>query len=848
MPIFTLIGTAIAGALFGGSVFAATLIAGALAFGAKLAISYLNRPKARKYSAVQGETQFGGDVPVNALFGIGKVRGQRLFYAKFGEGNKYNTEVFALANGWCDGLEPYVYFYGQKYNLIERATIGNEVKHYETAEFGNNLSFRFYDGRPGQGVDAKLVSDSAALGQTWKSTSVCAGLTYVVVEREYDERFSKGRPDFDFVLRGLREYDPRKDSTVAGGSGPQRLGDTSTYVFTKNPAVHRLNYQLGLKGLVSGRTLIGEGKSIGQIDLATYFVAMNVCDTVKNGKPTYEAALFVNSDDDHTEVLKEFDDAMAGYALNRRGLSGIIAGAPQVPVLEITAEDIPIDRAQDLQRRKSAFDLFNHLSGQFTSKESQWGPESLTPIFVNADVTADGRSRQTSNDFLQVTDPDIAQYLLTIRYRQNRLGGSATVPVSRRVGLAVQEGEWITFDGTDWLITGWQCDEQFRFTLTLAETSADIYDDGDIEPGPIIIPPSAPINPSILSTVQNWRVEVGVVNGAGGQEVPALRFAWDPPNDPTIIAVRIFYYRDDIPDQVYQDTCDTPEDGIYITSKNVSPGVFYTARATITTVPDRFKTFTPWLTTATVTGDTFYPIDLDQLAQDVKDFQAWAGNAVRDVLDELRAVSANGAGNILVGMSDKQELRRELRSTTDGAVAQFTEQIIAATGPGSAIVLDISALQAIVNDPATGLVATSTAVQELSTTVTAQGGTITANSSAITALQTSYGDVSAGATFRMGTGYTPSAGWTSRTAFENRVTSGGTFRAAGIYLEATSTQARVLMDAQSFYFGDLSSGSAVNPLVFTSGQWYLGSIKIGSANIDNLAVTSHKTQRLDVIR
>ncbi|WP_234838900.1 hypothetical protein [Sinorhizobium meliloti] len=354
MAIFTSIATAIAGALFGGSALAASLIGGALAFGAKLAIGKLTQQKQqkRKYTAVQGEIQFGGDVPVGTLYGVGKTKGQRTFYAKWGSGNKWNAEVFVLANGWCDGLEPYVYIYGEKKALVSRPLIGNEVANYHIEGFVNGsgdpvLTIRFYDGRPGQMVDQKLVDVTAALGNKWKSTSVNAGICYAVVERIYSDKLfgSKGRPELEFVLRGLREYDPRKDSTVAGGSGPQRLNTPSTWVHTKNPAVHRLNYQLGLRALVSGRTLIGEGKSLGQIDLATYFVAMNVCDTLRaNGKRTYECSLFVSGDDDHTEVLKQFDDAMAGYGLNRRGLSGVIPGAPQIPVKDLTAADIPIDR------------------------------------------------------------------------------------------------------------------------------------------------------------------------------------------------------------------------------------------------------------------------------------------------------------------------------------------------------------------------------------------------------------------------------------------------------------------------------------------------------------------------
>ncbi len=603
MAIFTAIATAIFGGatLFGASL--ATIAASGLAFAAQLGFQYLNRPKKRKYTAIQGETQYGGDVAVGTLLGTGKTKGQRSFYAKAGRGNKYNMEVFLLANGWCDGLEPYVYFYGAKHNLVPTVFPGNHVAAFFVEGFGDKILLLFFDGRPGQGVDTNLVTGSAGLGQTWKATSVNSGMAYVAVHRTYDAGlFSQGKPEFEFVLRGLREYDPRKDSTVVGGSGPQRLDNPATWTHTLNPAVHRLNYQLGLRALVSGRTLIGEGKSLGQLDLGSYFVAMNVCDSLRtDGKRTYQCSLFVTGEDDHTEILKEFDDAMAGYGLNRRGLSGVIAGAPQIPVLEITAEDLPIDRAKEVQFRKSAFDRYNHLSGQFLSIEANWNPESLTPVYVNADVAADGRNRQTSNDFLQVTDPDIAQYLLNIRYRQNRRGGTATVPVSRRVGLKVQEGEWVVWRGKEWMISEWVLDEQFRVTLKLSETGADIYDDEDIEPGPVVIPPAPVINPSMLSTVQDFNVEAGMISSAGRQDTPCLRFTWSPPEDPTITEVRIPYRKHGETLELLA-TCSEPESGLFLTTDGVVSETLYNARATITTVPDRLRTYTPWMTTVAPTG------------------------------------------------------------------------------------------------------------------------------------------------------------------------------------------------------------------------------------------------------
>ncbi|WP_457662229.1 phage tail tip fiber protein [Sinorhizobium medicae] len=861
MAIFTSIATAIAGALFGGSALATSLIGGALAFGAKFAVGKLTQQKQgkQKHTAVQGEIQFGGDVPVGTLYGVGKTKGQRAFYAKWDKGNKRNAEVFILANGWCDGLEPYVYMYGEKYNLVAQSAIGNEVARYGVQGFidgdGNSsISIRFYDGRPGQGVDQRLVDVTANLGNKWKATSKLSGMCYVVVERYYHLEFfrdaGKGKPDIDFVLRGLREYDPRKDSTVAGGSGPQRLNDPSTHVHTKNPAVHRLNYQLGLRALVSGRTLIGEGKSLGQIDLATYFAAMNVCDTLRaNGKKTYECSLFVSGDDDHTEVLKQFDDAMAGYGLNRRGLSGVIPGAPQIPVKDLTAADIPIDRAKDVQFRPSAFERFNHLSGQFTSIESMWNPESLKPVYVNADIAADGRNRQTSIDFLQVTDPDIAQYLLNIRYRQNRMGGKATVPVSRRFGLAVQEGEWITWRGKSWLISEWRADERLRITLVLSETSAAIYDDDGIEPGPIVVPPTPPINPSLLSTVQNFNVAVGMINGAQGYDTPALLFTWTPPDDPTITAVR-FVYQIEGTTEIFEDQCTSPEDGQFRTTKNVVSGKVYNARATITTVPDRLRSFTPWMTTAQPTGLQTLLTGLQQLQDDAlnrfKELQQEMDAFFRPRLVELLdAFSLEGA----VGQIERQQIV----ATIGDALAQITEERRVRVSENEAMAQLLTYLQASLGTTNARLITeetvratTDSALASSITTLDAEvDGNLarliaeeTARADGDGALASSISGVSADFNGRFAQGLVKFEAVAAPTGVDARFSvllragTNQSFKVSGFYVELYTEggvqKSRMAVQADQFLV--TSGNSRHYPLVFENGELKLAVANIGTVN------------------
>ncbi|MEI2299346.1 phage tail tip fiber protein [Ensifer sp. MJa1] len=837
MAIFSLITTGL-GALFGSTVIG-NLVGGALAFGAKLGLAKLGQTqqKKQKFTAVQGEVQLGGDVPVDTLLGIGKTRGQRLYYAKWGKGNKMNADVFALANGWCDGLEPYIYMYGQKYNLVPKAVAGGETARYSVEGFidgdGNSsIDIRFYDGRPDQVHDAELVAATAALGNAWKATSRLRGICYVVVYRYYHLQFfrdaGRGRPEIEWMLRGLREYDPTKDSTVAGGNGPQRLNDPSTHAHTLNPAVHRLNYQLGLKGLLSGRTLIGEGKTLGQIDLSSYFVAINYCRTLRKGKPIYQCSLWVNSDTDHTEALSAFDDAMAGYGLNRRGLSGVVVGAPQIPVLTITDADIPSDRPKPRQPRKSAFDLFNHLSGQFTSPDSMWNPESLKPIVVNADVAADKRARQTSIDFLQVHDADIAQYLLNVRYRQNRKGGTVTLPVSRRVGLKVMEGEWVTYQGKDWMVSEWRCDADLRFTFVLTETGADIYDDGDIAPGPIIVPPVPPINPSQLFTVQNFDVHAGMIQGGNGFDVPALEFVWDPPDDPTITDV-LFVYRADGTAEEFTDQCAEPEGGRYRTTKNILSEKAYVARATIKTNPDRLRTFTAWRTTATATGSLTLQVGLGQTRDDIKDrFEELQGefDGVWQRLEELTtAFSLDGA----VG----EVKRQELKAAVGDAFAQIVTEQRVRVSQDDALAQQITGLTATVGSNLARLI----------TEETARANGDSALSSSITGVSADLNGRFAGGLVKFEAAADQS-GVTSRFSVMLRATLNDTFKDSGFYIEIYTEggvlKSRFAVKADQFVVWNGGS-NAFLPIVIENGELKLNIANIGLIRAGRMLSPDGKT-------
>jgi hypothetical protein len=694
MAIFTAIGTAIAGAIFAGSALAATVISAGLAVGAQLAISYFTRKKQPKNSAAQqpqekriaisGQIQFGADVSVWTVYGTAAVTGHRAYYAAWGTGDAYNAEVFILANGRCEGLLNEVYFYGQKHTLVSAATIGDEDEHWKVSGFGDLISIRFFAGRDDQLADARLVSVTSGSDNPWTSTDRLTGMAYVVVERQFDEgKFSDGRPQFKWALKGLRCYDWRKDSTVSGGSGTHRLANPDTWEHTNNPAICRANYELGLKGLASDRAIIGMGKTFGELHLSSYTVAANACDAdrTKNARTfdTYQIGMIVDADSDFTEVLRDFDDAMAGYSFNASGLSGIIVGAPQSSAFTITADDIRMDGQKSIKYRRDSPDLYNYLTGSFTSRESLWEAESLAPVTVNADVSADKRRRSMAYDFLQVNDPDVAQYLLNVRYRQGRKGGFATVPVSKRLAYQAEAGDWCTYLSKTWIVMGRRFSND-GWVLELAETGSDVYSETGIVAGPIITAPSPPVFFE-QTTVSNLAVQATVVSGAN--DLPAMKVTWTPPDDPRVDAVVIEYrIAGETTTQRVRD--DSPEDGEITIAPLASAGD-YEVRATIVTTPSRPTTFTNWvaITTSEVNSNIVIPdtsLSLAKLDQDVQGLFSALNQLRQDSLTQRDIIDDSMFTSQSVDLLERYVEDRDTRAfvATESTVRVTEEEALAA--------------------------------------------------------------------------------------------------------------------------------------------------------------------------
>jgi hypothetical protein len=148
--------------------------------------------------------------------------------------------------------------------------------------------------------------------------------------KKAESPFSSGIPSRITVIgRGAKLYDPRRDSTVPGGSGPMRWDDQSTWRFTtddgvvigENLPLQILRVILGwrIRNPSSGEMKLATGAGVPgrRISFPSFQVAANLADELVNraaggNEPRYHGAGVVSEGDDQKTVLDMLCSACCG--------------------------------------------------------------------------------------------------------------------------------------------------------------------------------------------------------------------------------------------------------------------------------------------------------------------------------------------------------------------------------------------------------------------------------------------------------------------------------------------------------------------------------------------------------
>jgi hypothetical protein len=260
------------------------------------------------------------------------------------------------------------------------------------------------------------------------------------------------------IIRGLRVYDWRRDSTYPGGAGPQRLNEPSTWAYSANPILWSVKWLLGLWEGPTGKgapqvdyQVGGIGTRWENIDIAAFTEAANIADT--HG---WTCAAWPSTDDDKAQVLDAFLQAGGAYYIERAGKASCIhRAAPRVSVATITAADTagPIE----LDTSASYLDRKNTGVATYLSEADGWKMTALPEVSSSQWVTEDGgRKRSVPVTYSYVDKAKQAAELICLGLAHTREGISGRIPLKSYM-QGIGPGSAFTITEPEFVLDGLKC-------------------------------------------------------------------------------------------------------------------------------------------------------------------------------------------------------------------------------------------------------------------------------------------------------------------------------------------------------------------------------------------------------
>nr|WP_314471046.1 hypothetical protein [uncultured Sphingomonas sp.] len=259
-----------------------------------------------------------------------------------------------------------------------------------------------WTGAPGWGPSSKL--------------SGYAALSWNLLFDKDGKKFAAGIPATGAEWRGVKAYDPRKDSTYPGGSGPHRWADPAdkvafaaakqTWEWTVSPALHALRYALGTwerdetNPSAPYQKTFGIGLPIESIRVQDFVALANICQA--NGWRCDGVIFEPGNKDDNLKRILQAGGAERCWINSKLGLK---LSAPRVPLDTITEDDLASDDVE-VGAMQGWEQRINTLTPKFRSGAHKWEYVSSEPVQIAAQVEEDGgiKADERQYDLVQFAD------------------------------------------------------------------------------------------------------------------------------------------------------------------------------------------------------------------------------------------------------------------------------------------------------------------------------------------------------------------------------------------------------------------------------------------------------------
>lgn len=528
---------------------------------------------------------------------------------------------------------------------------------------------RFYDGSQTT-ADADLVSIYGSYPERpWQSDMIGRGVPYAIMTFLWRDspQIWTGKPDVKFVLRGIKLYDPRKDST-AGGSGSHRYSNQATWEWSENPVVMIYNILRGIPML--GGNTYGGGFSAADLPYTVWAAAMNACDVLISGRKTYIAGYEVKigtpdiGGDAPLDVVDELLKACSGEIADVGGTIYIRVGGPALPVKFITDDDILRSQPQDLDPFPALENTYNGVHATYPDPEQLWTVREAPPRYDTTAQAEDG-GQILIGDVALPTVPNKTQVQQLMKawlrdVRRMRVHNIALPPEGLLIN-PLDVVDWTStrngYTGKDFEVSQVSIDPRTLCT-TLSMREKDSGDYAWIVGDEIATtaPSAIKVQPGALA-VSGWTVSATSVRDAGDvARRPAIAISWTTPI-PAVTDVKWQVRVQATSRQVT--TGQTPlVDGSDIISGGLLPDTQYQVRARYVSAKS-----TSWTAWTSVTTSSLYlgnsdiapgSIRVSRLARseaanlvpdnDLMDVDAWSTSFGE--FSVLNPTSASGVGSV----------------------------------------------------------------------------------------------------------------------------------------------------------------------------------------------------------
>ncbi|UWQ27275.1 DUF1983 domain-containing protein [Leisingera sp. M523] len=463
--------------------------------GISLLLKKFQQRKQRRPGIQTSATTTGGTDPQGSVVGRFATAGHLVYQNSHGGNRVYLTHVIEL--GDLPGASLRRLIIDGEYSEIGTdwdPNVGYQILN-KVADDGWGYGWiRFYDGSQ-LAADPRLVAlYGADPDRPWTNDHILTGLNYAVLTfYRSDKLYPNGRPQVRFELNGPGFYDVRQDST-AGGNGPQRWDDQTTWQPSENLMVMAYTVMRGIT-LPCG-SVWGGGFPAGDMPYTEWAAALDACDlgVGGNNRPQFRGGMEIRFEEPPADFLEEIFAAANAEIVELGGYWYPLVGSADTYAADLTEDDLLVSEGWKHDPFPGLEKAFNAVTITHPSPNALWNPSAPITLTRPEWEAEDGGERVFDLKLPMVFNTPQARQIGNALLKENRRFRTHRLPLppdysNLRPLLKTRfTSEWYGYNGKTFTIT------EMAYDLLKLNVSVSLreWDHSDFDPDLALETPDAP--------------------------------------------------------------------------------------------------------------------------------------------------------------------------------------------------------------------------------------------------------------------------------------------------------------------------------------------------------------------